>query len=46
MKLNYLTIAVLAAALLSACANGTSGGTQMYGEIKGGVETSHTRIGR
>ncbi|MDO5638264.1 MAG: hypothetical protein Q4G28_00145 [Neisseria sp.] len=46
MKISYLAITVLTAALLSACANGTSGGTQMYGEIKGGVETSHTRIGR
>ncbi len=40
-------LAVLAAAVLSACAGGAGGGnTQMYGEIKGGVETSHTQIGR
>ncbi|MDO5073293.1 Uncharacterised protein [Neisseria animaloris] len=39
-----LTAAVLAL-VLSACA-GTSGGTQAYGEIKGGVETSHIRSGR
>lgn len=33
--------------LLAACAqSGTGGQSEIYGEIKGGVETSHTRIGR
>lgn len=33
--------------LLAACAQpGTGGQNEIYGEIKGGVETSHTRIGR
>ncbi|WP_416189616.1 hypothetical protein ACM67B_10870 [Neisseria sp. CCUG17229] len=33
--------------LLSACAGGLSGNgsSEMYGEIKTGVETTHTRIG-
>ncbi|OSI18043.1 hypothetical protein BWD09_03490 [Neisseria dentiae] len=33
--------------LLAACAQpGTGGQNEIYGEIKGGVETSHTRISR
>ncbi len=33
--------------LLAACAqSGTGGRSEIYGEIKGGVETSHTCIGR
>ncbi|WP_165010493.1 hypothetical protein [Neisseria yangbaofengii] len=39
----YFTIGL--ALLLSACAGGLSGNSEMYGEIKTGVETSRTRIG-
>ncbi len=35
-------IAATAALVLAACANtGTTGNTQAYGEIKGGVESTH-----
>ncbi|VEE06384.1 hypothetical protein [Neisseria animalis] len=39
---------VLSVLLLSACAGGLSSGgsNEFYGEIKAGVESSHTRIGR
>ncbi|SUA44321.1 lipoprotein [Neisseria zoodegmatis] len=40
MKTVYLT---MLAALLAACAQSGSGQQEIYGEIKGGVETSHTR---
>lgn len=36
---------VLAALLLAACAQNGTGQSAFYGEIKGGVETSHTRTG-
>ncbi|WP_416191722.1 hypothetical protein [Neisseria sp. CCUG12390] len=41
----YFTVGLVL--LLSACAGGISGGgsSEMYGEIKGGVEASRTRIG-
>ena len=44
MKAYFITGLVL---LLSACAGGLSGSgsSEMYGEIKTGVETSRTRIG-
>lgn len=44
MKTLALTALVL---LLSACAGGLGkgGNSEMYGEIKGGVETGHTRVG-
>lgn len=34
------TAALLTALLLSACAGTNSGNTEMYGEVRGGVETS------
>lgn len=38
---------LLVVLLLASCASQSgSGGTGIYGEIKGGVETSHTHIGR
>ncbi|MCS4534320.1 hypothetical protein [Neisseria montereyensis] len=38
---------LLAVLLLAACASQPgSGGTEVYGEIKGGVETSHISVGR
>ncbi|MCQ9326252.1 hypothetical protein [Neisseria dentiae] len=44
MKALCSTLIVL---LLAACAQPRTGGqNEIYGEIKGGVETSHTRIGR
>ena len=43
MKSWFLATAA-AVLLLSACAG--HGNTQMYGEVKGGVESSHTSIGR
>ncbi|WP_373747413.1 hypothetical protein [Neisseria dentiae] len=44
MRTLYSTLIIL---LLAACAqSGTSGQSEIYGEIKGGVETSHTRIGK
>ncbi|WP_170064906.1 hypothetical protein [Neisseria iguanae] len=44
MKTCFTAVLVL---MLSACANGISGNSssEMYGEIKSGVETSRTRIG-
>lgn len=44
MKAFYVT---MLAVLLAACAqSGGNGRQQIYGEVKSGVETSHTRIGR
>lgn len=43
MKVWYWAIL---AVLLASCAQSGSGSRQIYGEVKGGVETSHTRIGR
>lgn len=44
MKTFYL---MMLAALLAACAQSGGGGQQqIYGEVKSGVETSRTRIGR
>jgi putative lipoprotein len=40
--LKILTAAVLTLSL-AACASGSGGSSQMYGEIKAGVETSHQR---
>ena len=40
--LKILTAAVLTLSL-TACASGSGGSYQMYGEIKAGVETSHQR---
>ncbi|HFC8518259.1 hypothetical protein [Neisseria weaveri] len=41
MMMRYLGLA--AVLLLAACAGGSGGSTQMYGEIKGGVETVRVR---
>lgn len=44
MKTLYSALIIL---LVSACAqSGTGGQSEIYGEIKGGVETSTTRIGK
>ena len=40
--LKILTAVVLTLSL-AACASGSGGNSQMYGEIKAGVETSHQR---
>lgn len=40
--LKILTAVVLTLSL-AACASGSGGSSQMYGEIKAGVETSHQR---
>lgn len=38
-----ISLALITGLLLAACAQtGNSGNTQAYGEIKAGVETSHT----
>ena len=41
MKTAILT--AIAALMLAACANSGSGSNEMYGEIKAGVQSSHTR---
>ena len=42
MKKSLLALAALA--LLAACAGSGTDNTQMYGEIKGGVESSRTTV--
>ncbi|STZ76981.1 hypothetical protein [Bergeriella denitrificans] len=48
MKLSKVILLSAMAVMLAACAGGlSSGGTnEFYGEIKTGIESSHTRIGR
>lgn len=41
--LKILTAAVLALSLAACASGGGQGSSQMYGEIKAGVETSHQR---
>lgn len=43
MKNLYSALIIL---LLASCAHSAGGQSEVYGEIKGGVETSNTRIGK